>query len=424
MSKSLIKLMVILITIQSLLFVSVQAKETASISKPSEKQVYAHFVTWFKTKEYSGQWTMWNSDYKQSPHDPDVIFESGQRDLAVTSYPLTGPYDSSDPAILEYQFLLMKLSGIDGIIVDWDGRRINAYRHEALTNILPYLEKFNMKLIVCFEEWCGYWPIGTFENRDSELKAAIEEMDWMTRNFLDKPFYGIIKNKRPVLVFRKIPQKWFDADEWNVLSKKAEAENISLIFDIGGYLNFQSASDGKYFWIGDFDPKTNNSDLDFCKRAYDYFFEKNNPNSSEQIVFGGVAPGFDDTPVWGWGSVARKAPRYDGKRFELTWQMSIDNDVDVAQKITWNDWNEGTQIEPCDRFGYKYIEMNKKFSARFKGVADVVPNDILRIPLKLYNARKGLSKKQAELCKAKLDEIRDALLNEKYEKARKLAEKL
>ena len=93
---------------------SVFADEAAN----SKKEVYAHFVTWFKTKEFSGKWEMWNSDYNESPHNPDVIFLNGQRDLAVTSYPLTGPYDSSDPNILEYQFLLMRLSGIDGIIVD------------------------------------------------------------------------------------------------------------------------------------------------------------------------------------------------------------------------------------------------------------------------------------------------------------------
>ena len=107
-----------------------------------KREVYAHFVTWFKTKEFSGRWEMWNSDWKQSPHNPDMIFMDGKRrDLAVTTYPLTGPYDSSDPDAIEYQFLLMKLSGIDGIIVDWDGRRINRYRHDCLMTILPYLEK-------------------------------------------------------------------------------------------------------------------------------------------------------------------------------------------------------------------------------------------------------------------------------------------
>ena len=31
------------------------------------------------------------------------------------------PYDSADPVALEYHVALMKLAGIDGVIVDWYG---------------------------------------------------------------------------------------------------------------------------------------------------------------------------------------------------------------------------------------------------------------------------------------------------------------
>ena len=45
----------------------------------------------------------------------------GRRQIASHFYPLIGPYDSNDPHGLEYHLLLMKLSGIDGVIVDWYG---------------------------------------------------------------------------------------------------------------------------------------------------------------------------------------------------------------------------------------------------------------------------------------------------------------
>ena len=52
---------------------------------------------------------------------PSLQDENGRPDIASYTMPLTGPYDSSDDAVLEYQILLMKLSGIDGVIVDWYG---------------------------------------------------------------------------------------------------------------------------------------------------------------------------------------------------------------------------------------------------------------------------------------------------------------
>jgi hypothetical protein len=386
-------------------------------SNVSERQVYAHFLTWFKTKEFSGEWEMWKSDYKQAPHNPDKIFANGKRDLAVTSYPLTGAYDSCDADIMEYQFLLMKLSGIDGIIVDWDGRNINKYRHEALMNILPFLTKYDVKLIICFEEWCGYWPEGVYQTRSEQINAAKRELKWAHDNILEKPFYGTIKGKKPILVFRKKPDKWFNVNEWRILAEDIKGCEPALIFDIGAYRQFTSIAGGKYFWVGGFNPKTNCSDIEFCKKSYEYFFKVKNKDSENDIVIGGVTPGFDDTPVWGWGNLGRVAPRYNGERFRMTWEMTIKNDVAVAQIITWNDWNEGTQIEPCEKYGYKYLEMNKKFAAEFKGVEDNVPDKILRIPLKIYRARKDASSD-----KKTLDKISSAILNFEYGKAAELAE--
>lgn len=385
-------------------------------NKP-QREVYAHFLTWFKTVDYSGRWEMWQSDYPQSPHDPNVTFLNGKRDLAVTSYPLTGPYDSSDPDAIEYQFVLMKLSGIDGIIVDWDGRRINRYRHDCLMAILPYLQKYGLKLIMCFEEWCGYWPKGTFKDRQSEIRAAQEELRWMEQTFVDQPFYGTIKGQKPILVFRKIADQWFTPSEWQTIAAAAQGRDRAFIFDLGGSREFKEVAGGKYFWVGSFDPNTNNSDLAFCKNVYTDFFRGIDRGAGNWIILGGVTPGFDDSPVWGWGTTARKAPRYDGKRLELTWRMSIENNAEAVQVVTWNDWNEGTQIEPCDQFGYRYLEINKQFAAQYKGVADAVPNEALRVPLKIYKARKARYT-NAPL----LDNVRDVLMKGDYQKAIQLAE--
>ncbi len=383
------------------------------------KEVYAHFLTWFKTREFSGRWEMWNSDYKQSPHNPDVLLYNGRRDLAVTSHPLTGPYDSSDPDILEYQFLLMKLSGIDGIIVDWDGRRINPYRHECLMTLLPYLERYKIKLMLCFEEWCGYWPKGTFQERAQEVKAAQDELLWMIHTFVDQPFYGTVNGKKPILVFRKIPDQWFTPAEWGQIASILTKDSLTLIFDPGAYQAFGKIVGGKYFWVGDFDPQTNSADLDWCKQMYSNFFRVKNERIKKELVFGGVSPGFDDSPVWGWGTGARKAPRYRGQRFDLTWTLSVENKADVIQVITWNDWNEGTQIEPCDAFGYQYLEMNKKYAAKYKGETDTVPNEALRIPFKIYTARKA-DFSDGDL----LNTISRCLLEGKYSKAIQLSEPL
>lgn len=52
---------------------------------------------------------------------PRCVDATGKRQIASHYYPLTGPYASGDAAILDYQCLLMKYAGVDGVMVDWYG---------------------------------------------------------------------------------------------------------------------------------------------------------------------------------------------------------------------------------------------------------------------------------------------------------------
>ena len=78
------------------------------------KTVLAHYMPWYASKPISWHWTM-------DHFDPDALDDSGRRQIASRQYPAIGPYDSTDPALLAYHFLLMKVAGIDGVIIDWYG---------------------------------------------------------------------------------------------------------------------------------------------------------------------------------------------------------------------------------------------------------------------------------------------------------------
>lgn len=352
-------------------------------------------------------WTMWNSEFPQNPHDPDTVLCNGKRDIATVSYPLTGEYDSSDIDLLEYQILLMKISGIDGVIVDWDGRYVNSYRHEILMGLLPTIEKYGLEVMICFEEWAGYWPIGAFENRQDEIDAAKEEMKWLMENIASRPCYTTIDGEKPVLIFRKIEEKLFSKDEFIGITELAESNDGLIIYPQLGEEYVPEVSHGTYFWIGNFDESGYNSiqnGLDdyeaFCKKC------QNLPSRrSKAFNIGCVCPGFDDTPVWGWGTSPHVAPREAGNRYNKMWELSIKYDMDAVQILTWNDWNEGSQIEPSDTYGYEYILSTKKYVARYKQIDDNIPDDLFEKVLKLYKMRKN-----ADVTKEHADQLLSEIL--------------
>jgi hypothetical protein len=82
-----------------------------AVPKESQPLLLVHFMPWYQAPPKEGSWG-WH--WTMNHFSPGKKGENGQREIASHFYPLTGPYDSRDPDILEYQVLLMKLSGIDG----------------------------------------------------------------------------------------------------------------------------------------------------------------------------------------------------------------------------------------------------------------------------------------------------------------------
>src|SRR5258706_15830437 len=116
------------------------------------KVVMVYYMPWFRAKPFSDNWGWhWTMDH----FNPDTVSVSGERQIASWYYPLIGPYDSSDPAVLEYHVLLMKLAGIDGVIVDWYGRDHYldyASNNERTLAIFKFARKAGLKCALCYED--------------------------------------------------------------------------------------------------------------------------------------------------------------------------------------------------------------------------------------------------------------------------------
>src|SRR5258706_6243959 len=122
------------------------------VSSAAPKPIMVHYMPWFIAKPYSSSW---GYHWTMNHYNPDTFYTNGNRNIASWYYPLIGPYDSADPAVLEYHVLLMKLGGVDGVIVDWYGSDnyydygINNQRTLALFN---YTRKAGLKFSLCYED--------------------------------------------------------------------------------------------------------------------------------------------------------------------------------------------------------------------------------------------------------------------------------
>jgi glycoprotein endo-alpha-1,2-mannosidase len=88
-----------------------------------------------------------------------------------------------------------------------------------------------------------------------------------------------------------------------------------------------------------------------------------------------VGPGYDDTKIRPWNSQNSKS-RNDGKYYKNMFEKAIDAKPNIISITSFNEWGEGTQIEPAvekegfldygDGGTYKYIDITKEYVSTFK----------------------------------------------------------
>ena len=200
------------------------------LSAAQQKDVMVYYMPWFSAKPFSGSWG-WHWDYMDH-FNPDQKGASGQRQIASWYYPLIGPYDSSDPAVLEYHVLLMKLAGIDGVIVDWYGSANfldYGVNNQATMRLFEFTRKAGLKFSVCYEDQTIQHLIdGNYIAAGDAILHARQEMLYLQTNFFSDASY-LRLNGRPVLL-NFGPQHFLASSNWADIFSVFAATNQPAFF--------------------------------------------------------------------------------------------------------------------------------------------------------------------------------------------------
>ena len=98
------------------------------------------------------------------------------------------------------------------------------------------------------------------------------------------------------------------------------------------------------------------------------------------IMMGTAYPGFNAFySQGGWGDIPWKIP-VEPATFQATLDLALEK-TDLVQLVTWNDYGEGTIIEPTFEFEYAYLEILQKATGVPYNVDD------LKALTDIYNSR-------------------------------------
>lgn len=331
--------------------------------------ILAHYMPWYTAKPASEEWG-WH--WTMNHFDPEKQTD-GRREIASKFYPLIGPYDSGDVDVLEYHLLTMKLAGMDGVIVDWYGR--TDFRDYAVLNrntyrLLQQCERLKMKFVICYEDQTIPALVeGERIEASQRVSHARQEINWLAKYWFQSPSYVRIDDLPVMLSFG---HEGLTPDEWTRCLKQLDAPIA--------YYSQDYRRDGA---VGAFGWPSPQAGLQQTDRFL---------NASKQWPdhIPAAFPRFDD--IYRDAKVSEGypvLPDNDGETFKSTLAAATDHGARIIQLATWNDWGEGTQLEPSHEFGYRDLEVVQKVQRAGWSKVSMVKATDLRLPLRLLKLRRS-----------------------------------
>jgi hypothetical protein len=369
-----------------------------AIEKTNSTKIYVHYMPWFETNESSAD-KKWGYHWTMANKNPNNIDANNRREIASYYYPLIGPYHSGDKNVIENHLLLMKYSGIDGVLIDWYGTYdVYDYRmvKENTEQLIAMLDKVGLEYAIVYEDRVTKSAVDAGK-AISVTSAAKTDLAYMEKNYFDDKNYIKVNGKPLLLNFGPIvlqtPAEWTNV--FNTLTAKP---SFITLWDQS--VEAGENASGEYAWV-------------YKNSTYlTNFYTNTKPKLS--VAIGSAYPGFKDFYAQGGGGAAIgwTIEHNNGATLDETLAMAKNANLNYLQLITWNDFGEGTMFEPTVEFGYTYIEKVKAF-AGVKNTENVFP-DISQ----LYNLR--TQKKGNADAQKKLDQAFNYFVSMQSAKAKQL----
>jgi hypothetical protein len=350
------------------------------------KKIMAHYMPWYQSQPVSGYWG-WH--WTMNHFSPPTTYASH-------FHPLFGPYDSSDPHVLASQALLMKFAGIDGMIADWYGIA-NFWDYglirDATNDFIPYLKEAGLEFSICYEDATvgnmlnnGYFNPAT---RAMAVAHGQQVMAWLQTNYFTDPSYLKIDNRPVLLCFG--PQ-FFTDSEWTTLfsALTPKPHFFPLQYKFVSY----PTRTGEFSWPGPVSGTTPASPTSSTSiiNGFTNFYSRSASYHWEHYIDGAFPRFYDIYAEAGVGSsygyISNQYAAF-GTTYTYTLQRSLQSSSDIVQLVTWNDYGEGTIIEPTVEDGYQYLETTQQMRKTYIDANFPYVAADLRLPVRLYTLRKA-----------------------------------
>ncbi|HEU5003014.1 MAG TPA: hypothetical protein VFW71_09575 [Actinomycetota bacterium] len=268
--------------------------------------VSVFYYGWYGTPSSTanGGWLHWD----EGGHSPPT-------DIGSTFYPTRGAYSSTDTAVIDAQMAEIAAAGINQIVFSWWGQ--GTYIDQALTATLPIAAAHGIDVAIHLEPYVGRTASSVTSDIPYLMAKGITE------------FYVYDTTQ-------------ISANNWALI--RAQYPAITL-FATGGASAMKAGLLNPFAVAGGFDGIYTYDPYNFSGSDFAHLCTQARANGL--LCAPSVAPGYDATRATG---DTRVRSRSNGATYDSMWSGAISAAPDLITITSYNEWHEGSQIEPAQPF--------------------------------------------------------------------------
>jgi hypothetical protein len=309
-----------------------------SLQSSSDPLVFAFYYTWFD--EHS-----WSSE-------------------RLSDLPAE-PYASSDRSVMGRHIDQAKVAGIDAFLVAWYGPFGDNQTEPNLSALLDEAATRNFKIGILFETDSPF--LGGTDAATRALQHALSV-------HASKPAYLRVDG-RPVIFFWR--PTLYAVDTWRTIRNQVDPGYTSLWIGEGVNTAYLAVFDGHHLYSNTWNPP---ADLTAANQKFAGQVAAAREQFGRYKFWAAtVMPGYNDVRIRAGGFVRE---REGGAYFERSWQAAINSRPNWIVINSFNEWPEGTYIEPGKAFGGHFLGLSAAWSQQFKAGGGV-PVQMYPLPVAL-----------------------------------------
>lgn len=308
------------------------------------KQALAFYYGWYSNPDVSQEWRHWKNVDAARKHIDEI-----------THYPALGAYDSHDPKVVEAHCREARQIGLTGFIVSWWAK--GDFHDQGIPLMLDTAQKYGLKVTVYYETAP---PKG-----QPSVEGAVGDLAYIIDRYSKHPAWLKVQGKPVIFVYgRAVGQ--LKLTGWEQVIDQFTAKYPGGAVFIGDGISSEAARifDGIHTYnpTGATKGKSVEEIRSWAKQTFPKWIKTAGP---DRIACVTIIPGYDDSTL-----PSRKPPRpitgrYNGETYKTMWEEAIAANPDWVIVTSWNEWHEGSEIEPSAEPGNQDLKITKQFTRRF-----------------------------------------------------------